>query len=489
VIIKKASSAVHYAFFGVFAAVLLLACVYNLWWLGVPISLAVPAGVLFFALTGYLYFLCSKLRRKLANSEKAAKKATYAVSAAVFILIALCAVFFKNELWPIDLGIVDKSARILAADFNPQNLNFNYTFNTVENTPITWNLWEYFQSYPYNANLTLILTLCYKIGLSPAALNAALLFAGYIFTVKTAEKIYGNPADTFMTALISALFPVFYGYVILYYTDTFSMTFLIISVYFTVCALKSGRAYLFAVSAVFAAVGNFIKNNVVVLLIAFILYALYRAITEKRAFFIKAAAVFGVLFAVFTAGLQFAAANSGIYSKETLHEYEFPKTHWIMMGLRGDGDYSREDYEMTFGAGDYESKKEMNIRVIKERLSSFTFPGIMKHLFYYKAARTWGGSVYLIPYYNPGNAVLNSVPFAVISTLVMYVLVAGIALSFRLGAKNDNDPLLYPRIVLCGVFLLYLIWETRSRYLITFAPMFLLTFSHGLSGKYFGKNK
>lgn len=63
------------------------------------------------------------------------------------------------------------------------------------------------------------------------------------------------------------------------------------------------------------------------------------------------------LLAAVVAGVNagsFAAAHSGAFRKAQPGD-EIPKTHWIMMGLAGNGGYNNEDYVLTFSAPDGES--------------------------------------------------------------------------------------------------------------------------------------
>ena len=43
---------------------------------------------------------------------------------------------------------------------------------------------------------------------------------------------------------------------------------------------------------------------------------------------------------------------------------EIPKTHWIMMGLAGNGGYNNEDYVLTFSAPDGETRKALILSLI-----------------------------------------------------------------------------------------------------------------------------
>ena len=477
---RALSSKIQYLFSGLFAVVLVLVGIYGARMIGLHWALGLAISVTLFAALVFAFYGLSRLRARLKNAGT--NRIIVAISAAVLIGICISAALTQNEALPTDLRSIDTSARILSGNWDADNIKILSEFVNVEGETVSVNLWEYFQTYPFNTNLLLILTCIYKLGMSPVWVNAFLLFASYVLTVLTAKKIYKSNADVILTAAAAALFPVFYGYVSVYYTDTFGMAFVILSVYLAVCAMKSGKVWLMALSAIAAACGNFFKNNVIILAIALVLFVIYRVKETGLKKALAYALVFVSIFAVLGAAFQFGVSKTGIYTPDSLNKYEIPKSHWIMMGLGGIGDYSQEDYLMTFNAGSYDEKVDMNTRVIKERLGGFNVLSFTKHIFYEKAARTWGDGAYLISYYHPKNAFFDNGVFIAFSLLINGLLVFGIAASFLRGARGgEDDFLLLPKLVICGVFLLYLIWETRSRYLVLFSPMYLLTFASGVT--------
>ena|GEM_PF-7001816 len=81
----------------------------------------------------------------------------------------------------------------------------------------------------------------------------------------------------------------------------------------------------------------------------------------------------------------------------------------------------------------------------------------------------WRNGTYMISYYQPGNKFLNSPIFISACNILNNLLVLGIAVSFWKGAKDDNDPLIFPRIIICGVFM-----DRRLSVKISLCVVFLL---------------
>lgn len=72
---------------------------------------------------------------------------------------------------------------------------------------------------------------------------------------------------------------------------------------------------------------------------------------------------------------SFAAAHSGAFRKAQPGD-EIPKTHWIMMGLAGNGGYNNEDYVLTFSAPDGETRKALIRDEIAARLKEMGPAGL-----------------------------------------------------------------------------------------------------------------
>lgn len=56
-----------------------------------------------------------------------------------------------------------------------------------------------------------------------------------------------------------------------------------------------------------------------------------------------------------------------------------------------------------------------------------------------------------------------------------------ILFSFINGAMAEKQGKeIFLKIVICGVFFFFLIWETRSRYLVNFSPVFIITAAYSV---------
>ena len=168
-------------------------------------------------------------------------------------------------------------------------------------------------------------------------------------------------------------------------------------------------------------------------------------------------------------------------------KYEFPLTHWIMMGLHDRGGYCDKDFWYTENSGNYEEKMQANIDKIEERLSDFGVFGMIKHLAK-KIGYTWDDGTYFIKQYidHGSNNFLRSFvtksPIFYLYALAYHFLMLVMIFVSYLGGVKDNtrNPVTLIRIIIFGVFLFFLIWEARSRYLVNFTPMLIIASAYGI---------
>jgi 4-amino-4-deoxy-L-arabinose transferase-like glycosyltransferase len=184
---------------------------------------------------------------------------------------------------------------------------------------------------------------------------------------------------------------------------------------------------------------------------------------------------FLLCFLLFVKCFNVGIDKSGLHTEESKNTYEYPKLHWIMMGLNGHGGYSGEDDAATRAAGNYDEKTAFDKAGIKERLGSYNPIEFFGFVFYHKAARTWLDGTYFINQGYLENDFFNSNIFVILAESEQFFLYIALALSFFFGAKREErDFTLLFRIAICGVFIFLLFWETRSRYIINFTPLLLL---------------
>lgn len=158
------------------------------------------------------------------------------------------------------------------------------------------------------------------------------------------------------------------------------------------------------------------------------------------------------------------------------------------MNKKHKGIYNSEDHELIRFESKTEKIKKLNKLEIKNRLKNFGIKGYTKFLFD-KSMMTWSDGTYFAPEKLRREIIKESVIHKYIlsngekhylyfnfSQTVHYILMLFIvfaSLKQLLSKKILFD--FIPLLSLFGLFLFLLIWETRSRYLINFIPIIVIS--------------
>ena len=265
--------------------------------------------------------------------------------------------------------------------------------------------YNYFAIYPNNIFLFLIYKIYYKMiffitGSTDIIyielLNVAAIFISIIFLYLIAVKLWGAHMGLF-TGIICLFFAPFYTYTAYYYTDSFSLPFVTISIYLYLCAVNSKKEiskYLSLIGAgIILALGFKLKATIAIILVAIVIHLF---LNQK----IRTALIYiGVTIASFIVVLfsyNAAVKQLNIVSEEEAYSYQMPYTHWLMMGLTGDGGFNLDDVKYTQSFPNIDEKKAANIEVIKQRLSDYGFVGTIKHMTNKAVHNTWGDGTYFV---------------------------------------------------------------------------------------------
>ena len=84
------------------------------------------------------------------------------------------------------------------------------------------------------------------------------------------------------------------------------------------------------------------------------------------------------------------------------------------------------------------------------------------------------------------NFVTGNIVFKWYCSVYQFMLLAMITFSFAVGAfsgRTDGKEILL-KIIICGVFVFFVIWETRSRYLVNFSPLFIMASASSIKAAY-----
>ena len=246
-----------------------------------------------------------------------------------------------------------------------------------------------------------------------------------------------------------------------------------------------------ALCALYMALGFKMKGSVIVLLPAFMLYTAIAESEERRRGVRRLAkgawaAVLAALVIGFIAAASIFTAAFNIADEQDYARYKFPPHHWIMMGMKTRGGYSYRDFQYTLNYETYEEKEAADVTRSAERLENFGFGGMVFH-FFKKAAYTWSDGSYLIFYHiNSGESsalrefVTNSKVFRYMCTLYHFAMLMAVTAGYFAGCdecrgeKKKVDESWLMRIIFAGVLGFFELWETRSRYLVNFAPIFIM---------------
>ncbi len=347
----------------------------------------------------------------------------------------------------------------------------------------------YFDEYPNNWGILVILSF-YLRGIylvfgqtsrtAVFILNILANDASFVLTYLLAKSVFKSRFKAVITAFAFIINPVFWLYAPIFYTDTFSAPFVLGAILLFIKAIKEQslkKSILYFLPCTFVLfIGFSIKGNLCVLIIAFLLYTIFKTNIKKTICIISC---IGLLFGMNTA-FKAGCINMGISSYQRLYEHQVPTIHWISMSLHGKGGYNQADFKATDKAGNIDQKKQHCKQLLKQRLADYGFWGLLKHQSL-KAGYTWfDGQHQAIYQYKDtlkGGFVKSSVLIAW-CFLMNISLLAGVFLAF-IRNKTRLVSLTLLKLAVLGMALFLCIWETRSRYLYNFLPIMLVLQTEG----------
>lgn len=331
---------------------------------------------------------------------------------------------------------------------------------------------------------------------APVALNTLCITVAIVFTFLIAKKIF-NPMGALITSVFCFMFLPYYTYTAYYYSDSLSIPFVPIAVFFIILGVKAEdnklikRIVCLIISAVSIAIGYSIKGSVLVILIGAVVYiVLENKLKQALISIVCIVLVFGIT----NVGIKALGNSMHFTSEEELYEEQYPINHWIMMGLKDKGGFNQDDSSFTHDAGNYDEKKAAINEEIVKRLEEMGFDGMIDHLSK-KLAYTWGDGTYYIYHhlniyekdgetlkteYNPlFEFVLQDGKyykgFSVYSNTMQMIMLIFMLLSAYYGIRRKKiTTMTLIRGVVFGMALFFMVWETRSRYIFNFTPMFIL---------------
>ena len=311
----------------------------------------------------------------------------------------------------------------------------------------------------------------------------------------TARKLF-DERRAFLTGLFGALFLPFYLYAQHAYTDVPGMFGIALAFFFYV-KLKRDRKREKLLLILLGLTVGFVFKIKVIIAILLIAILIEEALTTRKGkdFFLGVLIVGAALFLAASCA-NLITKKTVVISDEMLERYEFPITHFVMMGLKGKGGYSDKEVQNTKKHETYEERVAYNLRVIRRRLKKLGPAGLLEHLVGRKMRYTWGNSCLAGNDYATRYPVHQTILWEFLSlkgkyhwillifTWPYYMLILlGILFSAIAALRKktaETSVFDVGRLTILGHTIFLLIWECNSRYLLSIVPVMLLVAAQGI---------
>jgi hypothetical protein len=366
--------------------------------------------------------------------------------------------------------------------------DFGAVINSAKLFVESGEIGEYFTIYPNNILLVCILALIGKIStpdlINFQVFNVIVITISQYLIYRIAKRVAGV-AVGIASLLVSVLFFPYIFFAPIVYTDTISLIFLLLPLHILVNKKGEFRGhFLIVISAsILFSFGMLLKGSLVIFLIAFSIVLFLNQKKWKKLYFIIPFIILLIVKSLF---------NSSIYQFEILdkvnvEQKSMPLTHWIVMGQNKNkfGKYSQDDVVWTkdlLRKYPREVVSQVHYQELKNRISE---KGLMGNISFNieKIGHTWTDGTY----YSLNK--LRRIPehpenFTHLTTQTLGHLIQGyarvqhlmllIGLLFFLKLKNKNSFATFAMLSLIGFFLFFIIWETRSRYLVSLTPIIIM---------------
>lgn len=360
----------------------------------------------------------------------------------------------------------------------------------------------YLVSYPNNILLALMYMILFKcaflVGITDfitvaTIFNAIIITATFILTYYIAKEMFNKEKATFILLILFFTTPL-YLHVAIYYTDSMSMFFSTLILYVYLLSEKQTEKWkkiaLQIILGIFIVLSWKIKITGAFVAIAIIVY---RCITKCDKQVLKNYLIIIPTIIVMLVGFSIVFERR-ISSRDYAEYYKMPWEHWIILGLTGNGGFSQETYEFTNSFPTYEEKKQADINKIKEIIKNYNCNDFIKHLTV-KLKYAWTDGTYYAPEKLRRNPVNESalhkfvladgkynVYYKYLPQVMHLTMLILIIFSCLKDIKSNclSSKKLILVISMLGLIVFLMIWENRSRYILTMLPIYILLSVDGI---------
>lgn len=397
----------------------------------------------------------------------------------IIILQSISGYLFKVlPTW--DFGIIHNEAK----NFSFEIKNLNYFCRYPNNIPTAYLLrFVYFVANLFNIKKLI------NVGIG---FNIFMIDISILLIVLTVKEIFGKNKAFFILFDI-ALMPIIYLIVPIFYTDTFSMPFVIASVYLYLKFLKAknkNRKIWYSILMSFIIfLGMNIKITVGIIFVAILIYEIFLKKQTLKNIVYPLISTFSLL--CFIVLEIFIFKYNCTYIKRIENErYGF--FHYVMMSTSSQGGFVDSDVEYTASFKTKEEKKQADIKRWKQKMIKYDTPQKFIMMITKKQLQIWNvgnyhiagllyddairiGSIQDLVYKN-NKLFLTFMQIQRISTVLLII----ISIFYTKREKYEKEINYIARLSVLGFILFFSFWEVAPRYLIHFIPILILLHIYAL---------
>lgn len=410
------------------------------------------------------------------------------------ILIAIVLVIISLQIYSVyaisvkpswDFGVVHREAIKLAT-----------TESQITNA-------SYFSTYTNNNLMLLMLTSVYKFlsffnitnyTTASCIINIIVIDLSLMVNYFSVKRLFNRNMVIMFMVLTMFCLPI-YTYVPIFYTDTYPMIWgsLIVLLYIKINqSTKPKEKYFNSVLiGICALIGFQLKATILILVVAIILHYIF---TNKE---LKKLIIVGLVIISFISSMGIynkIIDHTGLFAQLNYEDEALPYVHWVMMGLNKTGGFNRKDFNYSKSIIGKDAKTKAAKEIIVERINDYGFSGLIEHLgnkinytyndgTYYSVSilsrkpRNTASLGYNLlskngKYINKTIYLANSYNIFIL-TMLLLSMVSGFS-------KKKLDLLSFLRLLLFGLMLFLLIWESKPKYLVNFLPVFNILVLDGI---------
>jgi len=356
---------------------------------------------------------------------------------------------------------------------------------------------QYFSVYPHNLGPATFLSWIYcafpqedihGYYVLGASFNILAINTTFFIVFLICRELKNTKSAFFALLLCLGCIPIYF-YVPIFYSDTFSLPFGALIYYLYLMLLKSERwqIRLLLACAIGAAcaLGAIMKFTILIVTIAIFLELIIRhKLKQLSLYLLLSVLIFQGLSSLYSKYLY-----NSVINKERVSQQRYPYSHWLMMGLAGDGAYNGDDDGFTRSFPTLEEKAAANINVVKQRLKDYGVQGYLLFL-NKKQQHNFGSGHYGVHYLIDDNplrrgwlheyATEDGQHFETFRAVTqgyhvfLFTLIILGALYDTSARNTSATQQLVIRLSIFGIYLFLLLWEANARLVLHFMPMFIL---------------